>query len=173
MESGNIQTLGGVYEWFVDPELFAQSDIYKIRIRSADESVADDSDGFFSVVEQIPPFLELLNPLGGEVIQQKTIFSINWEYANFMGSENLFVEYSFDGGTEWLVMSTGTVNSLKGQFSWFIDVNEFFFPVRDNYKVRVRTSDGALVSESPGTFEIVDPAEPIITLLSPNGGDKI
>ncbi|MFY0653360.1 MAG: VCBS repeat-containing protein [Cyclobacteriaceae bacterium] len=171
LASANVFELDGQYSWFVDAADFQTSTIYKVRVRTGDDLALDESDSFFEVTEPVPPSLQLLSPVENEVIQQNSFYRINWEASNFNGSDNLFVEYSLDGGSEWLVISTGTVNGLQGELTWFVDTDDNFFPAGDQYKVRVRTADGSVSSSNAGTFEVVAPTERIVTILSPNGGE--
>ena len=171
LASGNVNALNGSIEWYLDPSVYAANDQYWIHVSTADGNVEARSTDFFELVAPIPPSLALIDPLGGESIQQNSFYSITWDALNFVGTENLFVEYTHNDGDEWFIITTGTVNALDGRTNWFVDTNEDFFPVGNEYRVRVRNSTSTIVSESISNFEVVAPTQRIVTLIEPNGGE--
>ncbi|HDS30882.1 MAG TPA: hypothetical protein ENN67_07570, partial [Firmicutes bacterium] len=71
------------------------SNTVKVRIAwSANESVFDDSDDYFSIMSEVPPMLQLLIPNGGEIWEVGSTQEITWESHNLPGPVNLL--YSKD-----------------------------------------------------------------------------
>ena len=169
LSSGSVNMFAGKYNWFVGINDVSQGATHRIRVRTPDGTSVVESASNFTVAAPIPPALSLQSPNAGTVsIEQNSTFAITWQASNFIGTENLFVEYSNDGGVEWSVIKTGTVAGLNGKINWFAD-NEIY-EAGNQYQIRVRTSNNSLVSASP-TFAITAPEVATISILSPNGGE--
>ena len=145
------------YQWTVPATISSQ---YKVRISDTGGSGAiDDSDSTFSVTA--PPAITVTSPNGGETWLKGSTHNITWSSTGSV--VNVKIEYTVNNGTSWSPLIGSTPNS--GTFSWTMPAE-----VSNQCKVRISdagTSGATDVSNS--TFTIADR---VITVLSPNGGEK-
>ncbi len=169
--SATASSFAGKYQWFVDANAFDQGTTHRIRVRTGDGSIVATSANDFTIAEPIPPTLALTSPNDATgSIEQNSTFAITWDANHFVGTENLFVEFSSNNGKDWAVVKTGTVAGLNGSVNWFVD-NEIY-PAGAQNQIRIRTANNNLISTSP-VFEITAPNVPVITINTPNGGEVI
>jgi len=171
LAASTVILFNGKFSWFIDPAVFLPHQRYRIRVRNIDSSALDESDDLFEIIEEIVPELTLTSLTGGEQIEQNSTQAITWDQANFQGSESITIDYSVDGGTNWLNLTTSTVEELNGEYVWFVEAATFAVGV--NYKVRVQSNNGVVSSESEQPFEVTAPVSLILSLVSPNGGEQI
>jgi hypothetical protein len=115
----------------------------------------------FVIEELVDQGLILTAPVGGEIFTQNTFQSITWNSVNFVGNEIIEIEYSADGGLNWITIITGSLASFGGKYNnWYLA--ETLYPTGSNYKVRVHTSNNSASTETIGLFEVLIP-DPIIT----------
>ncbi|MEQ6121775.1 LamG-like jellyroll fold domain-containing protein [Reichenbachiella sp. MALMAid0571] len=166
-----VISFNGKFSWFIDPVVFLPHQRYRIRIRNTDSSAIDESDDLFEIIEEIVPELTLTSLLGGEQIEQNSTQAITWNESNLTGSENINIDYSIDGGNNWLNLISASADQFGGEYVWYVDAATFAVGV--NYKVRVQTSNGVASSESEQPFEVMAPVSLALNVVSPNGGEQI
>ncbi len=101
------------------------------------------------------PSISLLSPNGGERWDVGSTYDITW---NSSGVNEVRIEYSIDGGINWLLIPA-TIPAAGGSFPWLI-------PDEPSTKCVVRISDAAdttITDVSTGQFEIVPNVTTIIT----------
>jgi hypothetical protein len=123
----------------------------------------------FSIIELGAPVITLIAPNGGEELTVGSNANVQFSTEGFIGDELLNIDYSIDGGINWLNLSSNTVDGYAGLFSWQISLDQVS---SSNYKLRVITEDEATLDESDGEFEIQS-LPPSLVLLTPNGGQEI
>ncbi len=95
-----------------------------------------------------PPRIRVTSPNGGEVWIVGETHDITWVSENFYG-ENVDIEFSTDGGTNWITIIDNTPND--GVYSWLVPDT-----TSDMCKVKVSDAeDGDPYDESDGTFSII------------------
>jgi len=111
------------------------------------------------------PQLTVTSPNGGESWDGGSVHDITWTSQNFAG--NVKIEFSADGGGSWTTVVASTSNS--GSYSWTVPNS-----VSNQCLVRISdAADGVPSDVSDGGFSIVEVALPSITVLRPNGGERI
>lgn len=151
----------GVYDWFPVPNSISNQ--CRIRVASVDGMSSDASDKNFSIVKNSNESLKINTPNGGESWEAGSAKQIKW-YSS--GLDSVKLEYTTNNGQRWNIIAVDKKNT--GIYYWE--------PVPNTpstlAKVRIMDAkDGVPSVESAGAFEILP--EPIIKVLSPNGGEKL
>ncbi|MFT7031513.1 MAG: hypothetical protein ACJA2S_000003 [Cyclobacteriaceae bacterium] len=124
-----------------------------VRAVNANNSLADQSDGVFEIIDQ--KSVKLLDPNGGELYDQNRNFNIQFSSIGLADDVGLVIEYSENGGLLWEELTSGTVASFSGNFNWFSD--ETIFTAGNIYLMRVRTADNSYSDESNNLFSVISP----------------
>lgn len=121
--------------------------------------ISDVSDSAFTI---FMPNLNLTAPVGGEVWQADSIYQLTWTSANI---DSVWLEFSGDGGDSWERISEN-LPAVVGSFAWQapkISTNEGYIRISD-------VADASLSDTHENSFSILNPE---VTLIAPNGGEKI
>ena len=157
MEDYTIPAADGKFLWRIP---FVSSSNCKVRISDGADSVsfADVSDNVFSIVL---PMVKLNKPNGGENFIVGKSDTIKWISSNVA---NVKLEYTTDNGSSWISILTSTPASV-GSFAWTIPNTP-----STNCKVKISNADNSFFADtSDNIFSIKNP---VVTLLSPNGGEQ-
>ncbi|MFQ6092104.1 MAG: hypothetical protein ACE5OR_05395 [bacterium] len=127
---------------------------------AADSTVADVSDGPFSICQQ--PALQVLWPNGGEVLIVGSIYTILWQSAGCI--EDVAILYTDDGGQNWFTVSNETPND--GMFQWRVPNTPSHLCL-----VRIHASKDTALSDTSDSLFTIEPP-PSLTVLVPNGGEE-
>jgi hypothetical protein len=134
------------------------------RVRVSDyynNTITDQSDAVFSI-QKATPTLTVNSPNGGETFPIGSAQYITWTSVSV---DNVNIEYSTDGGTDWSAIANN-VNANTGYFYWTVPNTP-----STNCLVRVsETSTGNPIDQSNAVFTI---AQPVITVVTPNGGETL
>jgi uncharacterized repeat protein (TIGR02543 family) len=151
----------GSYQWAV-PDTPSQHCHLRIFLGDGDSESApfDMTDTEFSIVTTTTPSLTIISPNGGESWRVGTAHTITWVKTGNV--PNVKIEYTINGGSSWLVITTTTPNT--GSYPWTVPGSP-----SGQCKVRVSDIDGNPTDMSNAVFSI-EPL-PTITLTSPNGGE--
>ncbi|MFH1445244.1 MAG: PQQ-binding-like beta-propeller repeat protein, partial [Nanoarchaeota archaeon] len=145
----------------VDP-----SDTVKVRVSSTmDPDAYDESEAYFTIIYEPPPWIAVISPNGGEFLQVITEHSILWNSEYVTG--NVLIEYSKDGFISNIItIISDTPND--GSHMWTVPDD-----VSDTVRIRITSIDSPAVSDtSDDDFSIVpEPLDPWILVTSPNGGE--
>ncbi|MGC9513724.1 MAG: sialate O-acetylesterase [Fidelibacterota bacterium] len=153
----------GVYLWQV-PKI--NSETCRIRIRDLSDSlIADESNMNFSIIEQS---VTLLTPNGGELFTAGDTITISWISAYV---ENVKLEYSIDGGTDWNTIRY-RVEAFLGTYDWIapeISSAECLVRILDRDSNAADTSDAAFtIQTGNGIHTEVYPETFILRSVYPN-----
>ncbi len=145
---------------------------YKILITTEIEGVKDFSDNYFSIVSATAPSITLLSPNGGEQIKLHELFDIVWESS---GVKNAYIYLWFSDGA---TCKLADLPANQGKYSEVIMTNEQCPNIPrtitpGQYKILITTEIEGVKDFSDNYFSIVSATAPSITLLSPNGGEKL
>jgi|WetSurMetagenome_2_1015567.scaffolds.fasta_scaffold52257_1 hypothetical protein len=140
----------GEYEWYI---AYDMSSNMKARVSSvADPSVSDETDGFFTLSPNTGT-ITLDSPNGGETLSIGSQVNIKWSsnvLDHFVKNQaKVFIEITYDGGSNYLIISKGTNND--GTYKWKVTG-----PVTTKAKIRV-------VSQLPG-FSVWDVSDAYFTI---------
>ncbi len=156
----------GRHDWLVTGVTTSRA---VIRITSHESlSVADTSDAAFTIKESSqPPAITVLTPNGGEEWLTGEVATIRWNSTNLRGAVK--VELSRNGGASFEMLFAGTPDD--GQEEWLVSG-----PPTAKAMIRISsTSTRSVFDSSDAVFTIKDPPpppQPMITVLSPNGGEE-
>lgn len=135
-------------------------------IRISDASNANTNDVSQSAFYIVDPYLEVVQPNGGEVLDGGTYYYINW--TGYINANYVKLEYSTNNGGAWNTIATNLYhyNGYNNSYNWFItNVNSA------NCRIRVsQVSNPAVSDESNNTFTI-NANTSNITIAQPNGGE--
>jgi RHS repeat-associated protein len=128
------------------------------------ENVDDVSDDVFSIVASAS--LTVTAPNGGESWEVGSPQSVTWTTSGTVGSVK--IECSTDSGVSWETVVSAMENT--GSCAWDIPDTP-----SDNCLARVSAvdGDGEPSGVSDQVFSIVLPPSPILTVTSPNGGERL
>lgn len=144
--------------------------LYAGKGHSLDSDAASQTDAYakcgawlYTIYSNVSVPLTLYSPAGGELWQQGMVYPITWK-AN--GVTNVNIDYSTDGGTNWISIASNLVAST-GTYNWTIPNT-----LSSNCKVKVTNSaDATVLAISPAVFTISAVLPPSITLNTPAGAE--
>jgi hypothetical protein len=148
----------GYYTWNVPNTV---SSTCLIRVSDYyNTSINDVSNSTFSITAASTN-ISLYSPVGNETYLVGSTQTINWYSQNIT---NVKLEYSTDGGLTYNTITSSTTN--YGYYYWSVPNT-----VSSTCKIRVSDAlNASTQSTTTGLFKIVTP---IITVVSPNGGEVI
>jgi hypothetical protein len=103
------------------------------------------------------PAVSLTAPIGGEILDSGSMFTINWSASDSVGISSQDVLYSVDGGSTYSVIATGLAPGVN-QYNWLVPS----LANTQNVKVRVVEHDASCngaSGDSPSTFTIWNPGQ--------------
>jgi len=132
----------GSYNWTIPSGNFAQC---KVRIVDATETpIQDESDSPFTIRPQIT----VLAPNGGETCTINQVLPITWTVTPDVAQ--VYLDYSVNGGTDWLPVNTSVINATIGVFNWLVPAVE-----STQALIQIRKStDSGIFDVSDGVFTI-------------------
>ncbi len=152
----NYSTGTGSYAWTV-PTIPPSTNCLVMVQDAAQPCMQDISALNFSITSPTPI---LLTPNGGETLHRECTYAITWNANTFYS--NVRLDYSTDGGTTWVNITTSTSND--GTQNWTV-------PSVTSTQCRVKvsqTSNLSLFDISDANFTIAVP----VTITTPNGGES-
>ena len=135
----NSTVNNGSYNWTIPATIPNGS--YKIRVKTIDNAVYDDSDVF--TIANTPAqtaSITITNPHSGQTWYKGNTYTITWRKSGNMNA-NVKIRL-FQGGTKVLSITNSTVNN--GSYNWTIPAT---IP-NGSYKIRVKTIDNAVYDDS-------------------------
>jgi hypothetical protein len=117
--------------------------------------------------------IDLISPVGGDVLGAGTTQSINWQVSSKI--DYLTIEYSVNNGDDWIVVVKSLrVDSPADYYRWQVPCN-----LSDTAKIKLTDTYGPDYDTSLEPFSIVDATPPSIKLavlknsLSPANGEML
>ena len=148
----------GSYQWTVPSSV--TNGQYTIRVKTIDNKVYDDSDTFTISNASIT----ITNPHSGDKWVKGNSYTIKWTKA---GNMNSYVKIRlYQGSTKILGITDKTEND--GSYQWTVPSSV----TNGQYIIRVKTIDNKVYDDSD-VFTISNSASSPLTLLSPNGNEKL
>ncbi|MFP4469123.1 MAG: lamin tail domain-containing protein [Bacteroidales bacterium] len=108
----------------------------------------------------VPPSLLVLNPNGGEQIEQNTEFEITWSAFDYEGTIDIELVNEINSDVEVLATEVPVDN---GSYTWNV-VQDY----GDNYKIHITATNGGLDDYSDDFFSIIPPIDIRITEIMYN-----
>lgn len=154
----------GNFRWDV-PKLPVLSDVCQIMLQDAgSHTVVEISDNF--TIGGYPSFT-VLSPGSGETITTGSEQKIVWESNNISGnSVNLY--YSDDGGEAWRNISQNISNT--GSYTWNM---ENVSKSTTNAKIKIEAADDKSIFNITTTPFSIRVLNSVLTISTPNGGEKL
>ena len=146
----------GTFSWLIPENIGVGEGNYRIRIRTTDNSVSDDSDAPFSL---IPGVFQLNAPAAGETWFRGLTYTPSWT-TNFDGAVRL--ELVRDAAVVLVIVPSTTAT----QFGWQLPDN---LPTGNNYRLQLVNLSDSRTTQS-GLFSI---AVPDVRITAPNGGESL
>jgi beta-lactamase superfamily II metal-dependent hydrolase len=130
--------------------------------------IADTLTNSGTATDMIAPLVSVTSPNGGETIAAGSAANITWSASDNVAVTTVDVDYSLDGGANWINVGTGLANS--GAVGWSV-------PNSPSVQVlaRVTAHDGAGntgADVSNAQFTIADQTLPAVVVTAPNGGES-
>ncbi|MHC1626698.1 MAG: hypothetical protein ACXQTN_05115, partial [Methanoculleaceae archaeon] len=123
-------------------------------------SVSDES-GLFTIAER--DTINVLSPRGGETWYRFSHHDIQWSAGPDVGAGPVDLDYSTNGGTSWMAITSG-IPIASGSYDWTLPDED-----SSNCLVRVIQPSSGVSGQSPTAFTI---APPTFTVTSPSGGES-
>ncbi|HPI42519.1 MAG TPA: SBBP repeat-containing protein [Candidatus Cloacimonas acidaminovorans] len=140
--ANNVSAAAGSYSW-TTPDINSSQCLIKIS-DATDNTFWDISDNPFTIRPQII----VIAPNGNEYIAVYSIYSILW--SNTEEVSFVLIDYSIDGGVNWLPVQTSPYPASTGRYDWLVPNNP-----STNCLIKVRNSaNSAIFDVSDGVFTI-------------------
>jgi|GEM_PF-2046857 len=147
----------GFYNWTIPN---TPSNKCKIRVSDAVDNNPVGESGLFTILGSESSIV-VTNPKGGECWDIGSVHDIEWSCQNFSG--DVKIDYSTNGGNDWMLIVATTSNT--GKYSWTVPN-----VVSSNCYIRVSdAADGNPSDKNDQAFSIDYPKK--ITVIYPNGGE--
>lgn len=151
------------YNWTIPN---TPSNLCLVRITDASNSnVTDASQSAFYIVA---PFLEVVLPNGGEVLNGGTFYYIEW--TGYLNSNFVKLEYTTNNGSTWIpiIQSYTHYNGGSNYYYWFVaNVNS------SNCRIKVSENGASTVSDESNNTFTINANSTNITIVQPNGGEVL
>ncbi|MBS1611658.1 MAG: hypothetical protein JST49_02455, partial [Bacteroidetes bacterium] len=148
---------GNSYSWTV-PNVVNPGNDWKIRVEDQTNTCKiDSSDNFFTIAPATPV---VTSPNGGEFWGANSNQTITWT-ANTFFTTTVKIEYSLDGGNNWIVLNAAATND--GSEPWTVPNTQ-----SSTALVRISTTAAPILSDVSNAVFTVGYPTPILT--SPNSG---
>ncbi len=146
------------------------TDSFQVRIDVVNvegNATSDTTDGFIVLEDGVPPGITLLSPNGGETLGTGNPAPIDWIATDDKGVTEVDLFYSMDGGGSWTPIVAATPDTPP--YPWVT-------PTTPGNQALIRAvardaGGNAAADTSDSLFRIVDDDPPLVTLLTPNGGE--
>ncbi|MEM6642511.1 MAG: T9SS type A sorting domain-containing protein [Bacteroidota bacterium] len=142
-----------------------------IQVINTTQTICDESDGIFTINAASSPSITIFTPNGGEELTEGVAFDVTWEYDGFPDTDLIEIRLSLDGGATFpFFLADGTFATFPtNTFSWTPTMSQ----VSTNASIQVINTTQTISDESDGIFTISPATQPLITILTPNGGEEI
>jgi hypothetical protein len=157
--ASNLQAAAGSYVWTVPNGVTKQG---LIRISEVGGSIIAES-GIFSIVDQTASLVRVIAPNGGESYTEGDPIQIRWTATPDLTSVGL--SYSSDGGATWRSINSNVLASTA-QYGWTA-------PSAPGTQYRVKVDAGSVSDMSDNNFTVARKPQPKLTVVYPNGGEKL
>lgn len=150
----------GFYTWEQLPTGAATN--CRIKISEATTGTPSDmSDNLFSISPE--PSINLISPNGGETLQSGSSINLTWNSINIA---NIKIEYTLNGGAEWVLIADNVEST--GTYTWenIPDVNS------SQVKIKISDADDNMPFDiSDENLSISNQIVQNLEMVSPNGGE--
>ncbi len=151
----NYPALSGVFSWRIPK---TPSNQCKIRIMDTKQSsIFDDSDTLFAIKG-----LQLLAPIGNEILYVGQKFKIKWDY---LDTDLISIRFSTNNGTSWQTVASNVPANIK-EYEWTVPNIPTTNAVIGIYDM----TNSSFFDRNSKPFTIMGNG---IVLLSPNGGEVL
>ena len=152
-------SVAGTFNWQV-PNTPSSTCLFRVSDND-NNTIVDESDTTFTI-GPVTPVIVLDAPNTAIQLYPTNSYTIAWR-TGFVNSPTVKLEYSTNGGTTWLLITSGAINT--GTYSWTV-------PNTPSTTCRVRVSDptAAVINDvSDQNFTI----HPHLRVITPNGGQVL
>ncbi|MFA4906740.1 MAG: FISUMP domain-containing protein [archaeon] len=133
----------------------------RLRIVSKDlvGLTADDTTGYFSIVDQTPPVITILSPTAGFSVPENQPFTIRWQATDNIAMDSVTVRYIYFGSYVSFDVAFLSADSTSCQYQIYQGMTEralIFVSGRDIY--------GNITVKSSGEFRVTDGTPPSVSI---------
>ncbi|KPL04746.1 MAG: hypothetical protein AMJ73_03815 [candidate division Zixibacteria bacterium SM1_73] len=115
----NLSGNPGSYDWTVPNTPSTQCLVKVYAYDAVGNEGSDVSDAFFTIQQDTePPVVTVLQPNGGEVLTVGSVYAIQWNATDNMGISSTDIDYTYDGGSNWVDIVTLAGN--PGSYDWTV-----------------------------------------------------
>ncbi len=159
---GNPQS----YEWAV-PDIETTQARVGVRCQDYAGNQTQDASDFNFTIYRVVPTVRVIAPNGGEIILGGSSYTIRWESANGVATQDVLL--SLDGGATFpIVIASGLAAEVQS-YTWSVPTT--VSTARGRIRVVARNAKGhAGWDESDGDF-VIDSQLPSVRVVVPNGGE--
>lgn len=158
------------FDWSVPLDLNTTRARLRVRARDAAGNEGRDTTANFTIRDQIPPSVTLIEPTGGEVLQQGTLFTIRWTSSDNIGVVSHDLLLSTNGGRSFSALVTG-LGGGQHSFPWTVPID--IATTRARLRVIARDAAGNSGQATSGNFTIEDTIPPSVTVVRPSPGEIV
>ncbi len=154
--------LQGYLVAIVNPDYYASESTTANNIASAAVSITDN----------VPPTISSLT-LGYSFHKTGAEYPIIFDVTDNIGVKSLGFYYSIDSGTTWNTITDYFIPGSQGiqnSYKWTIPTT-IVAPASLQIKMKAKDAYGNVSEKMAGPYTIKDGTKPLVTILSPNGGE--
>jgi hypothetical protein len=143
----------------------------RIRVRAVDAAgnVGLGDSGNFTIQDNTPPTVNLIQPSAGQTISPGTTFTIQWNSSDNVGVTSQDIQFSSNGGQTYSTIASGLSGSQQ-QFNWSVPIIN---TTQARIRVIARDAVGNQGQGETGNFTIRDTIPPTVTVQAPTAGQSI
>ena len=143
------------------------------RIKISQREIEDISDGYFTIqAKEQSDLFTIVQPNGGEIFNEQTNQEVVWYTTGDIGSENLILKYTLNGGLKWYDINGTHPND--GSYTWTLPniTDKADYCLFGIWNIPQSGSSENLYRISDNFFSIV-PDSNYYMIIQPNGGEVL
>ncbi|MFC1509640.1 T9SS type A sorting domain-containing protein, partial [Candidatus Omnitrophota bacterium] len=151
----SIDAAAESYSW--TPSGFTSSQCLVRIVDLSNAEISDVSNDPFEITE---PYVRVISPNGGDVLEAGTLTTITWAY---LGIETVTIEYSPDNSLSWTTVADNVDASFR--------VKNWMLPIFPSAECLIKITDSSNQLSSDTSDSVFSIKESFLLLQSPNGGE--
>ncbi|MBI3949103.1 MAG: PKD domain-containing protein [Acidobacteria bacterium] len=166
-----VSGLGGnqqSFNWTV-PNLNTTQARIRVRAFDAAGNVGQDDTGNFTIRDNTPPTVNIIQPGAGQTISPGTTFTIQWSSSDNVGVTSQDIQFSSNGGQTFSTIASNLPGSQQ-QFNWNVPIIN---TPQAQIRILARDAAGNQGQDVTGNFTIRDTVPPTVNVTAPVAGQPV
>jgi hypothetical protein len=167
-----ISGLGGgtqSFNWNVPANLNTTQARIRVRATDAAGNAASGDTLNFSVLDNLPPTVNVNAPFSGQTVAPGSTFRIQWFSTDNVDVVSHDVQFSSNGGQTYSTIASGLSGNAQS-FDWSVPLQR---TTQGRIRVVARDAGGNQGFGETNNFSIRDTVPPTVTVLAPTSGQTV